>query len=57
MLVTLRLSDIVCCAAQEAGTPHHGYIDRKKENVISHLCISVIPYLIETKFATEFPTS
>ena len=25
---------IVCRAAQEAGTPHHGYIDRKKENVI-----------------------
>ena len=25
---------IVCRAAQGAGTPHHGYIDRKKENVI-----------------------
>ena len=25
---------IVCRAAQEAGTPHHEYIDRKKENVI-----------------------
>ena len=25
---------IVCHAAQEAGTPHRGYIDRKKENVI-----------------------
>ena len=21
-------------AAQEAGTPHHGYIERKKENII-----------------------
>ena len=25
---------IVCHAAQEAGTPHGGYIDWKKENVI-----------------------
>ena len=25
---------IVCRAAQESGTPHCGYIDRKKENVI-----------------------
>ena len=25
---------IVCRAAQEAGAPHRGYIDRKKENVI-----------------------
>ena len=25
---------IVCRAAQEAGVPHRGYIDRKKENVI-----------------------
>ena len=25
---------VVCRAAQEAGTPHHEYIDRKKENVI-----------------------
>ena len=25
---------IVCRAAQEAGAPYRGYIDRKKENVI-----------------------
>ena len=25
---------IVCHAAQEASVPYHGYIDRKKENVI-----------------------
>ena len=25
---------IVCRTAQEAGAPHRGYIDRKKENVI-----------------------
>ena len=24
---------IVCHVAQEAGAPHRGYIDRKKENV------------------------
>ena len=28
---------IVCRAAQEAGAPHRGYIDRKKENVIFNL--------------------
>jgi len=28
-------SPVVCCAAQEASTPHHEYIDRKlKKNVI-----------------------
>ena len=25
---------IVCRTTQEAGAPHYGYIDRKKENVI-----------------------
>ena len=25
---------IVCRVAQEAGAPHRGYIDRKKENVV-----------------------
>ena len=25
---------MVCHVAQEAGAPHHGYIGRKKENVI-----------------------
>ena len=29
------------------------YINRKKENAISHLCSSVIPYPIGTKFARE----
>ena len=47
---------VVCRAAQEAGAPHHEY-NRKKENVISDLCSSVIPYPIETKVATEVPAS
>ena len=48
---------IMCRVTEEAGTLHHGYIDREKENVISHLCILVIPYLIGTKFATAFAAS
>ena len=49
---------VVCHAAQEAGTPHHEYIyilpGRKKMRFVL-LCSSVIPYPIETKFATEWP--
>jgi len=30
---------IVCCAAQEAGIPHHEYIDKKK-TWFSHLYIA-----------------
>ena len=41
--------------AQEAGTPHREYIDRKKENVVSHICSSVVPNPIGTKFVTEVP--
>ena len=47
---------IVCRAAQEAGAPHRGYIDRKKTS-FSHFCISVIHYPIGTEFVTEFPAS
>ena len=32
--ITVSRHTIVCCVAQEAGVPHRGYIDRKKENVI-----------------------
>ena len=45
----------MCRAAQEADAPHREYIDRKTS--FSHLCISVIPYPIGTKFATELPAS
>ena len=47
----------MCRAVQEAGAPHHEYIDRKKKTSFSHLCISVIPYTIGTKFATELSAS
>ena len=31
---------MVCYTAQDAGAPHHGYIDKKKENVIfTPLCL------------------
>ena len=35
LIVSKSRHTIVCRAAQEAGAPHRGYIDRKKENVIS----------------------
>ena len=47
---------VVCRAAQEAGAPHREYIDRKKMS-FSHLCISVIPYPIGIKLATELSDS
>ena len=45
---------MVCCVAPEAGMPHRGYIDKKKESII---IISEISYLIGTKLAAELPTS
>ena len=56
-LTALSRHTVVCRAAQEAGAPHREYIDRKNENVIFTLCISVITYLIGTKFATQLPAS
>ena len=55
--VNLSRHMMMCRAAQEAGAPHIGYIDRKKEASFSHFCILVIPYLIGTKFAAELPVS
>ena len=44
--------------AQEAGAPHREYIiTGRKKTQFSHLCSSVIPYLIGTKFATDVPAS
>ena len=52
---------IVCLAAQEAGAPHRGYIDRKtsrkKENVIFTPLHLGDHYPIGTKFAAELPAS
>ena len=46
---------VVCRVAKKASTPHHEYIDRKKKKGFSHICSSVIPHPIGTKFGTEVP--
>ena len=48
---------VVCCAAQEAGVPPVSILTGRKKMQFSHLCSSVIPYPIGTKFATEVPAS
>ena len=48
---------IVCRAAQEAGGHTVGILTGRKKTSFSHFCISVIPYSIGTKFATELPAS
>ena len=47
----------MCCAAQEAGTRTVGILTGRKKTSFSHFCISVIPYPIGTKFATELSAS
>ena len=44
-------------AAQEAGVPPVSILAGRKTTHFSHLCSSVIPYLIGTKFASEVPAS
>ena len=46
---------VVCRTAQEVSSPHREYINRKKVNVISHFCSSVIPYPVEAKVAAHVP--
>ena len=48
---------VVCRAAQEAGVPPVSILTGKKKTQFSHLCSSVIPYPIGTKFAREVPAS
>ena len=48
---------VVCRAAQEAGVPPVSIITGRKKTQFSHLCSSVIPYPIGTKFAKEVPAS
>ena len=48
---------VVCRAAQEAGTPPVSILTGRKKMQFSHLCTSVIPYPIGTKFAREVPMS
>ena len=45
----------MCRAAQEAGVPPVSILTGRKK--FSHLCSSVIPYPIGTKFAREVPAS
>ena len=47
----------MCRAAQEAGVPPVSILKRRKKTQFSHLCSSVIPYPIGTKFAREVPAS
>ena len=44
---------VVCRAAQEAGVPPVSILTGRKKSQFSHLCSSVIPYPIGTKFARE----
>ena len=48
---------VVCRAAQEAGVPPVSILTGRKKTQFSHLCSSVIPYPIGTKFAREVPAS
>ena len=48
---------VVCRAAQEAGVPPVSILIGRKKTQFSHLCSSVIPYPIGTKFAREVPAS
>ena len=48
---------MVCHAAQEAGAHTVGILTGRKKTSFSHFCISVIPYPIGTKFATELLAS
>ena len=48
---------VVCRAAQEAGVPPVSILTERKKTQFSHLCSSVIPYPIGTKFARDVPTS
>ena len=47
----------MCRAAQEAGVPPVSILTGRKKTQFSHLCSSVIPYPIGTKFARKVPTS
>ena len=48
---------VVCRAAQEAGVPPVSILTGRKKTQFLHLCSSVIPYPIGTKFAKEVPAS
>ena len=56
-LNALSRHTVVCRAAQEAGVPPVSILTGRKKTKFSHLCSSVIPYPIGTKFAREVPAS
>ena len=47
----------MCHAAKKPAHHTVGILTGRKKTSFSHLCISVIPYPIGTKFATELPAS
>ena len=47
----------MCRTAQEAGVPPVSILTGRKKTQFSHLCSSVIPYPIGTKFTREVPAS
>ena len=47
----------MCRAAKEAGVPPVSILTGRKKTQFSHLCSSVIPYPIGTKFAREVSAS
>ena len=48
---------VVCRVAQEAGVPPVSILTGRKKTQFLHLCSSVIPSPIGTKFAREVPAS
>ena len=54
---TVSRHTVVCRAAQESGVPPVSILTGRKKTQFSHLCSSVIPYPIVTKFAREVPAS
>ena len=56
-LLLVSRHTVVCRAAQEAGVPSVSILTGRKKTQFSHLCSSVIPHPIGTKFAKEVPAS
>ena len=57
ILSSVSRHTVVCRAAQEAGVPPVSILTGRKKTQFSHLCSSVIPYPIGTKFAREMLAS
>ena len=57
MGLILSRHTVVCRAAQEGGVPPGSILTGRKKTQFLHLCSSVIPYPIGTKFARQVPAS